>query len=110
MIRIFDYVIGADRRQYVVGKPVVVKRRDGTIKEEIREAAYVNTLGEALVTVYQERMRKVVRGEDLDLANACKRLQQMDEEFRTLVQKAILEANPEDFELQRFQKTEGKAT
>lgn len=99
MIRIYDYAIDADRWQYVVGKPVFVRRKDGTTKEEIRDASYVKTLGEAVTAVYRAKMREVVQTEDLDFAAACKRIREIDEEFRELVKKAIVDAAPEDLEL-----------
>lgn len=108
MIRIYDYVIDADRWQYIVGKPTIIRRKDGTVTEEIRDGAYVKGLGDAVAAVYRAKMREIVQGEDMDFKTACDRIHAMDAEFRALVRKAISEASFEEIQLPKCEEVEGE--
>lgn len=87
MIRLFDYVIDADDRQYIVGKERVRKDKDGNEEKYIFMPKYYNTLAQACGAIYKQRVKELVSSEDMTLAQAIKKIEELENEFEEFVKK-----------------------
>lgn len=87
MIRLFDYVIDADDRQYIVGKERVRKDKDGNEEKYIFMPKYYTTLAQACGAIYKQRVKELVSSEDMTLAQAIKKIEKLENEFEEYVKK-----------------------
>ena len=85
MIRILDFVIDADARQFIVGKIGKVKKDDGTFKEYIANASYVSTLSEAYRVVYRAKVKELVHDQDMDVKQAYEAIRAIETHIQELV-------------------------
>lgn len=85
MIRILDFVIDADARQFIVGKIRKVKKDDGTFKEDIANASYVSTLSEAYKVVYRAKVKELVHDRDMDVKEAYEAIRAIESHIQELV-------------------------
>lgn len=87
MIRLFDYVIDADDRQYIVGKERVRKDKDGNEEKYIFMAKYYGSLAQACGAIYKQKVKEFVSSEDMTLAQAIKKIEELENEFEEFVKK-----------------------
>lgn len=87
MIRLFDYVIDADDRQYIVGKERVRKDKDGDEEKYIFMPKYYHTLAQACGAIYKQKVKELVSGEDMTIAQAIKKIEKLENEFEEYVRK-----------------------
>lgn len=85
MIILFDYVIDADDRQYIVGKERVRKDKDGNEEKYIYMPKYCSTLAQACGAVYKQKAKELVSGEDMTLAQAIKKIESLENEFEEFI-------------------------
>lgn len=85
MIRLFDYVIDSDDRQYIVGKERVRKDKDGNEEKYIFMPKYYHTLAQACGAIYKRRAKELVSGENMTLAQAIKKIEELENEFEEFV-------------------------
>ena len=88
MIHIKDWVIDADERCYTVGKLKTrkVKAKDGTEKTEdfIANARYYTSLCAACEGILEAERRRIVSEDEITIAEAVRRIEQMQKECRSL--------------------------
>lgn len=87
MIRLFDYVIDADDRQYIVGKERVRKDKDGNEEKYIFMPKYYHTIAQACGAIYKQKVKELVSGEDMTLSQAIKKIEELENEFEEYVRK-----------------------
>lgn len=84
MIRVLDYGIDADSRQFIVGKMGKVKQKDGSWKEDIVNASYVSTLSEAYRSVYRAKVKELVHGHEMDVQQAYLAIKDVEARIQAL--------------------------
>lgn len=87
MIRLFDYVIDADNNCYIVGKERVRKNKDGEEEKYIFMPKYYGSLAQACGAIYKQRVKELVSNEDMTLAQAIKKIEELENEFEEFVRK-----------------------
>lgn len=85
MIRLFDYVIDADNSQYIVGKERIRKDKDGNEEKYIFMPRYYMTLAQACGAVYKNKAKELIKSEDMDIAQAIKKIAALENEFEEFV-------------------------
>lgn len=85
MIRILDYGIDADARQFIVGKIGKIKQKDGSAKEDILNASYVSTLSDAYKAVYRAKVKELVHDRDMDVKQAYEAIKALETHIQELV-------------------------
>ena len=93
MIKLCDYVIDADDKQYIAG--ILKKRKSKTKGEEdfISDAKYHTTPSSACRDVFERMKRKVVHEEELSATALVQRLTCMQDEFEKLLKNVFREDN-----------------
>ena len=81
MVRIFDYVIDSDERQFIVGKEGERKTKEGNMETYISNPKYFSGLEKAVSSVFMAMRRELVHEEENTLASLVERIEQLRQEF-----------------------------
>ena len=88
MIRVMDYGIDADSRQFIVGKLGKVKQPNGAVEEGICNPSYVSTLSAAYRAIYAAKVKDLVHQQDMDMRQAYKQLRALEARIQALFDQA----------------------
>ena len=89
MLRIDGWVIDADERCYIVGKPKTRSTKDGGVEEYIHNPKYYTDLAGALAAIVAAERRKVLHEHDLTSGALLVKLREADERIRREFKKAL---------------------
>lgn len=89
MLRIDGWVIDADERCYIVGKPKTRSTKDGGVEEYIHNPKYYTDLAGALAAIVVAEKRKVVHEHGLTAESLLDKLREADERIRRAFEKAL---------------------
>ncbi len=85
MITLWDgYAIDADEYQFILGKPTMRKRKDGTEEQYMAIPTYHPRLGSALGRFYNIKVRESIRDNQYTLSQAVAQASQIEERIRSL--------------------------
>ena len=84
MIKINEWVIDADSRCYIVGKPKQRTTKDGKVENYLSDQKYYPTLYGALTGIREAMLRDLVRSQDMTLDEALEKIPALDAEIRGL--------------------------
>jgi hypothetical protein len=82
MIKVNEWVIDADSRCYIIGKPKQRTTKDGKVEDYLADQKYYPTLAGALNGIREALRRDLVRSRDMTLDEALEKIPELDAEIR----------------------------
>lgn len=84
MIKVNEWVIDADGRCYIIGKPKQRTTKEGKVEDYLTDQKYYPTLSGALNGIREAMRRDLVRSQDMTLDEALEKITKLDSEIRGL--------------------------